>query len=101
MVRVCTIVFVCMLLLEELRNVANDYYTILMNCCSVTMCQLHNAALLPTTSMPPSSASSHPLQHSTIAVAVLIEMFLVYHKYPKTSTAVLILFGFCTIYIVW
>ena len=47
------------------------------------------------------SASSHPTQHTTIAVTVLVEMFLVYHKYPSTSTAVLILFGFCTTYVVW
>ena len=45
--------------------------------------------------------SSHPTQHSAIAVTVLIEMFLVYHKYPSTSTALLILFGFCTGYVVW
>ena len=36
---VCTIAFVCMLLLEELHNITSDYSTILMKCCNVSASQ--------------------------------------------------------------
>jgi hypothetical protein len=40
-------------------------------------------------------------QHTTIVVAVLIELLLVFHRFPTTRNAVAMLFSLSTAYIIW
>ena len=39
--------------------------------------------------------------HTTIVVTVLIELLLVYHKYPSLMTSVSIIFVASTAYVIW
>ena len=40
-------------------------------------------------------------QHTTIVIPVLLEVLLVFHRYPNNSCAVAVIFSFCTLYSLW